>query len=81
MNKLCFLKIGPDKSDQAIGPELQNAIFYENFHLSPIFAENPKNENLKLTRYDFLWSLSDVINTQTSKVRCGPVVERSSETS
>ena len=58
MNELCFHKIGP---------ELQNAIFYENFHLSPIFAENPKNENLRLTRYDFLWSLSDVINTQTSK--------------
>jgi hypothetical protein len=77
MNKLCFLKIGPVKS---IRPELLNAIFYEHFHLSPIFAENPKNENLKLTKYDFLWSLSDVINTQTSKVRCGPVVERSSET-
>jgi len=25
LNKLCFLKIGPDKSDQAIRPELLNA--------------------------------------------------------
>ena len=29
MHELCLHKIGPDKSDQAIGPELQNAgIFY-----------------------------------------------------
>ena len=26
MHELCLHKIGPDKSDQAIGPELQNAI-------------------------------------------------------
>jgi len=28
MNKLCLLKIELDKSDQAIGPELQNADFF-----------------------------------------------------
>jgi len=26
MHELCFRKTGPDKSDQAIEPELQNAI-------------------------------------------------------
>jgi hypothetical protein len=32
MDKLCLHKIRPDKLDQAIGPELQNALLYMNMH-------------------------------------------------
>ena len=44
MHELCLHKIGPDKSDQAIGPELQNAgIFYNKILKNITFKELKKN--------------------------------------
>ena len=49
MDKLCLHKIRPDKSDQAIGPELQNAI-------SPL-VQSLVYQNLK-----FVFEISEFIS-------------------